>query len=360
MNQADSHEDAPARRRQLLEAINAGWTTQAIAAAVELRIPELLAAAPLASEALACAAGCDAASLRRLLAALASLDLVAADDEGRVGLTASGALLRADVADSLAAWALFNGRHAARVWSRLTDSVRSGRSVRTSSGGSDDFAHLDADPDAADLFHRAMTDLTQPVAAAFAAVVDLGRARRVVDVGGGYGRLIATVLAAYPAVHGVLFDLPHAIAAAGPQLQRVGIAGRCELVRGSFFETVPAGADAYLLKSVLHDWSDERSVMILGACRQAMESSPDARLFVIERLAPERFDDTPRHRAIARSDLNMLVSLGGRERTEAEYRAMLCRAGLQPRRTHELVGEFSAIEAVVADRDKERSHDPER
>lgn len=357
MNESENDDG---RRGRLLEAINASWTTQAIAAAVELRIPELLAATPLASEALARAAGCDTKSLRRLLVALASLDLVDHDERGRFVLTKSGALLRADADESLAAWALFNGRHAARTWSRLADCVRSGRSARTNSGGSDDFNHLDTDPEAADLFHRAMTDLTQPIATAFATAVDLGQARRVVDVGGGYGRLIATVLVAYPGVHGVLFDVAHAIAAAAPQLERAGVAGRCELVCGSFFEAVPAGADVYLLKSVLHDWDDERSATILGACRRAMESCADARLFVIERIAPERFGRTARDRAIARSDLNMLVSLGGRERTEAEYRAMLCRAGLEPRRSHGLAGEFSAIEAAVADRGQERSHDQER
>jgi orsellinic acid C2-O-methyltransferase len=360
MNEVEAHDSAPARRRQLLDAINASWTTQAIAAAVELRIPELLASAPLASEALARVAGCDTASLRRLLVALATLDLVEHDADGRCALTKSGALLRADVADSLAAWALFNGRHAARVWPRLAQSVQSGRSARTNSGGSDDFDHLDVDPAAADLFHRAMSELTRPIAAAFAAAVDLGRARLVVDVGGGYGRLIATLLIAYPEMHGVLFDLPHAIAAAAPQLARVGVAGRCDFVCGSFFEVVPAGADAYLLKSVLHDWDDGRSATILDACRRAMASSPVARLFVIERLAPERFGTTARDRAIARSDLNMLVSLGGRERTEAQYRAMLRHAGLEPGRTHALAAEFSAIEAVVADRDKEPSHGLER
>jgi len=357
MNQ---REDDEGRRSRLLEAINASWTTQAIAAAVELRIPELLAAAPLASEALARAARCDTAALRRLLVALASLDLIAHDECGRFVLTRSGALLRTDADDSLAAWALFNGRHALRAWSRLAECVRSGRSARANSGGSDDFIHLDTDPEAAELFHRAMTDLTQPIATAFAAAVDLRHARSVVDVGGGYGRLLATVLVAYPDVHGVLFDLPHAIAAAAPQLERAGVAGRCELVRGSFFDAVPAGADAYLLKSVLHDWGDERCATILGACRGAMASSADARLFVIERLAPERFGLTARDRAIARSDLNMLVSLGGRERTEAQYREMLCRSGLEPRRIHELVGEFSAIEAAVADREQERSDDRER
>ena len=358
MDESEVLDESSDRRRRLLDAINASWTTQAIAAAVELRIPDLLATAPLAGEALARAANCDPASLRRLLVALASLDLVSREDDGRFALTRSGALLRADVADSLAAWALFNGRHAVRTWSRLADSVRSGRSARTNSGGSDDFAHLDVDPEAAELFHRAMTDLTQPIAAAFAAAVDLRRARRVVDVGGGYGRLIATVLVAYPGVHGVLFDLGHAIAAAAPHLECVGVAGRCELVCGSFFEAVPAGADVYLLKSVLHDWDDERGVTILAACRRAM-SQAGARLFVIERLAGERFGATARDRAIARSDLNMMVSLGGRERTEAEYRGMLRRAGLEPARTHELVAEFSAIEAVVADREAERNHDPE-
>jgi len=331
----------------LLEAINASWATQTIAAAVELRIPDLLSDAPLDCDALARAAGCDAPSLKRLLAALASLALVTQDGGGRFALSPRGALLRSDVPESLAAWALFCGRRVWRNWSHLADSVRSGSSATRRNGGNDDFAHLEADPPTAALFHRAMTNLTRPVAAAFAASVDLDGDLRVVDVGGGYGQLLATLLLAHPRLRGVLFDLPHAIEPAAAQIAQLGLSSRCELVSGSFFDHLPAGADAYLLKSVLHDWDDAHCARILQRCRQAMAKRPGARLFVIERLAPEHFAATPRDRAIARSDLNMLVSLGGRERSEREYRALLADADLCATRTHALASEFGVVEATL-------------
>jgi hypothetical protein len=331
----------------LLEAINASWTTQTIATAVELRIPDLLADAPLDCDALARAAGCDTPSLRRLLAALVSLALVTQDGSDRFALNPRGALLRSDVPESLAAWALFCGQRAWRNWAHLADSVRSGSSATRRSGGNDDFAHLDADPSAAALFHSAMTNLTRPVAAALAASVDFGSDLRVVDVGGGYGQLLTTVLLAHPRLRGVLFDLPHAIEPAAAQIARLGLSSRCELVSGSFFDRLPAGADIYLLKSVLHDWDDAHCVRILQRCRQAMAGHRGARLFVIERLAPERFAATPRDRAIARSDLNMLVSLSGRERSEREYHALLADAALRATRIHALASEFGVVEAAL-------------
>jgi hypothetical protein len=185
------------------------------------------------------------------------------------------------------------------------------------------------------------------VAAAFAAKVDLGDDLRVVDVGGGYGQLLTTLLLAHPRQRGVLFDLPHAIEPAAAQIARLGLSSRCELVSGSFFDNLPAGADVYLLKSVLHDWDDAHCVRILQRCRQAMLERPGARLFVIERLAPEHFAATPRDRAIARSDLNMLVSLGGRERSEREYRALLAEAALRATRNHALPSEYGVLEAVL-------------
>jgi hypothetical protein len=341
MNQADSEAAV------LLEAINASWTTQTIAAAVDLRIPDLLGDAPLECDALARAAGCDAPSLRRLLAALASLSLVTRDGSGRFALTPRGALLRSDVPGSLAAWALFCGTRAWRNWAHLADSVRSGSSATRGSGGSDDFSRLDADALAADLFHRAMTNLTRPVAAAFAASVDLGGDLRVVDVGGGYGQLITALLLAHPRVRGVLFDLPHAIKPAAALIAHLGLSSRCELVGGTFFDVLPGGADVYLLKSVLHNWDDEHCARILRRCHQAMASRPGARLFVIERLTPERFAATPRDRAIARSDLNMLVSLGGRERSEREYGGLLAGAALHATCIRGLANEYGVIEAVL-------------
>jgi hypothetical protein len=334
-------------RSLLLEAINASWTTQAIATAVELRIPDLLAGESIDCDALARATGCHAPSLKRLLAALASLALVVQDRGGHFALSPRGALLRSDAPESLAAWALFCGQRVWHNWSRLADSVRTGSSAPRRHGGNDDFAHLDANTAAADLFHRAMTNLTRPVADAFAATVDLGGDLRVIDVGGGYGQLLTTLLLAHPRLRGVLFDLPHAIEPAAARIAELGLSTRCELVSGSFFDSLPGGADVYLLKSVLHDWDDAHCVRVLQRCRQGMTGRPGARLFVIERLAPVRFTATPRDRAIARSDLNMLVSLAGRERSKREYRALLAAAALRATRSHALAGEYSVVEAVL-------------
>ena len=333
-------------RALLLQAINASWTTQTIATAVELRIPDLLAGESLDSDALARAAGCHSPSLKRLLAALASLALVVQDRCGRYALSPRGALLRNDGAESLAAWALFCGRRVWQNWTHLADSVRTGSSAPRRSGGNDDFAHLDTDAAAADVFHRAMTNLTRPVATAFATTVELDGDLRVIDVGGGYGQMLTTLLLANPRLRGVLFDLPHAMERAAAQVAELGLSSRCELVSGSFFDSLPGDADVYLLKSVLHDWDDAHCVRILQRCHLAMADRPGARLFVIERLAPARFAATPRDRAIARSDLNMLVSLGGRERSEGEYRALLAHAALRVVRRRPLPSEYSVLEAV--------------
>ncbi|HEU5295543.1 MAG TPA: methyltransferase [Burkholderiaceae bacterium] len=333
-------------REQMLDAIHASWTTQVIAAAVALRVPDLLSAAPLDAPALAGVARCHEPSLRRLLVALVSLGLVTQREDERFALTASGVLLRNDELDSLAAWALLCGQ---RIWTaqgRLAECVCSGASARTLGGGSDDFAHLDSDDEAAALFHRAMTNLTRPIAEALAATVDFGAARRVVDIGGGYGQLIATLLRAHRHLRGVLVDLPHAIGPAATWLAEQGVEGRCELVSGSFFDALPEGADAYLLKSVLHDWDDERCLQILQRCRGALGGRPQARLFVIERVANERAAATPHDRAVARSDLNMLVCLGGRERRASEYQALLNAVGLRALGSHTLVSGYSAIEAA--------------
>jgi len=333
-------------RAQLLDAIYASWTTQAIASAVTLRLPELLAAAPLDAPALALAARCHAPSLRRLLVALASLGLVTQGDDERFSLTASGAMLRDDAPGSLAAWALLCGGRQWAAQSRLVDCVRSGASARVLAGGSDDFSHLDGDDEAAAVFHRAMTNLTQPIAEALAATMAVGGAHCVVDIGGGYGQLIATLLRSHRHLHGVLVDLPHAIGPAAAWLAGQGVEGRCELVCGSFFDAWPEGADAYLLKSVLHDWDDERCGRILHRGRDALARRPRARLIVMERVANERATATPQDRAVARSDLNMLASHSGRERRGSEYRALLEAAGLRMCGSRPLVNGYSAIEAA--------------
>jgi len=143
----------------------------------------------------------------------------------------------------------------------------------------------------------------------------------------------------------VLFDLPHAIEGASAMLESARVADRCERVAGDFFADVPAAADTYLLKSVLHDWDDERCALILANCRRAM--APGARVLVIERIATVRAGNSPLDQSVARADLNMLVSLGGRERTEAEYRALFDAAALEIKEIIPTRGEFRVMSAAA-------------
>ncbi len=340
---ATAKQDADARAR-LLSLVNANWTTQAISVATQLRLPELLRERPQSAGVLARATHCHGPSLARLLRALTSIDVLSESADGEFELTAVGELLLADVPGSLAAWAEFSGTRSWATWGRLVESVRTGNSIRKQTSGADGFHHLDGDAPAALLFHRAMVDLTQPVALAVARQVDFSGMRLIVDVGGGYGELIASILSEHPAMRGILLDLAHATAAASERLAAAGIEDRCTLVTGSFFDAVPGDADGYLLKSVLHDWDDDQAAQILRNCRQVM--TPTAKLFVIERIAPRHFHDSPHDQGVARSDLNMLIGTGGRERTRDQYRDLLAAANLRITRLQALDGPYSAIESA--------------
>lgn len=331
-------------RARLLALINANWTTQAISVATQLRLAELLFDGPLPLQALAQSASCHTASLLRLLRALTSLGVMSQHEDGRFALTELGVLLRPDVPGSLAAWAELCGTSSWKAWSELAECVRSGESIRKRIGEADIFDRLQVDRDAALLFNRAMVSLTASVASAVVQAVDFSGAESVVDVGGGIGELVAAVLSANPAMRGVLFDLSHATETANARLAAAGVAQRCEVATGSFFDGVPNGADVYLLKSVLHDWDDEHCAVILGNCRQAM--GPHARLLVIERMMPEYLACSPHDQGIARSDLNMLIETGGCERTQEQFRAMLQATGLRSTGLVPLSDGYSVYEAV--------------
>ena len=333
-------------RARMLALINANWTTQAISAAVQLGLPDSLSDGPQAVLALAQRTSCDPSSLWRLLRALASIGIVAQAEDGRFALTEMGTLLRTDQRGSLAAWAEFCGTHSWTTWGQLSDCVRSGQSVRKRAGRADGFQHLEKDIETASLFNRAMVSLTRSVGAAVVDAVDFTGARRIVDVGGGFGELLAAVLHAHPLMRGVLLDMAHATQAASVCLREAGVAERCEVVTGSFFDAVPASADAYLLKSILHDWDDEHCSLILSQCARAMR--PQARLLIVERMMPEHFSVSAHDQAIARSDLNMLIGPGGRERTHEQYRSLLKAAGLRPTDLLDLTGGFSVVDATLA------------
>jgi ubiquinone/menaquinone biosynthesis C-methylase UbiE len=207
------------------------------------------------------------------------------------------------------------------------------------------FDHLRRHPEREAAFQASMTARSEQEAGDVVAAYDFGRIGRLVDVGGGHGILLGAILRSAPDLHAVLVDQPAVVAQAGRRLAAEGVAGRCRLVGGDFFADVPAGADAYLLSRVLHDWTDDDARRVLATCRAAM--GPGSRLLVIEAILPERAADQP---AVIRMDLYMLVLLGARERTQAHFRRLLADAGFEVRRvvpTRSPAG-LSVIEAVPA------------
>jgi orsellinic acid C2-O-methyltransferase len=336
--------DDAAAARQLLNLINGSWIAQACYVTARLGIPELLAAGPRTADDLAAVTGANAAALRRLLSALGSVDICQQREDGTFEMTRLGSLLRADVPCSMRAWALQWGGEGWQVWANLLHSIKTGQSARSLITGDTGFDHLERDPAAAQIFNQAMVDLTRLAALHIAQAYDFA-GQRVMDVGGGYGELLAHILTVYPTAQGVLFDMPHAISKARAHLDGRGLAGRCEFATGDFFASVPGGSDVYVLKTVIHDWPDDQARDILRSCRRAM--LPGTRMLIIERLMPERLVPSEEHRALARVDLHMLVALGAQERTLNEMLALLGSVGFQNARRIETGSEFQILEAQV-------------
>jgi SAM-dependent methyltransferase len=336
---------SPASRR--LDMIHASWMSSVVTLAAELGLFDHLAAGARHATALAAATGCETGSLRRLLRALASLDLCVEDADGSFAPTELGALLRSDTPDSLRGWALWWGQQIAPVWRHLEHSVRTGTASRALATARDGFTALTDDPALATRFHQALAELTRRDADDIIADYDFSGLSTIADLGGGHGQLLARVLAACPTARGVLFELPHALAGARGLLASAGLSQRCTIVAGDFFVAVPAGADLYVLKSVLHDWDDDRSVALLRNCRAVLTGG--ARLLLIEVLLPERSLARPPHQTWAREDLSMLLLHGSRERTLSELRSLVKRAGLTIRRVVPSRGRFGLVELVRAE-----------
>jgi O-methyltransferase domain/Dimerisation domain len=330
----------------LMQMITGYTSAQVVHVAVQLGLPDLLADGPRDVGELATAAGAHAPSLARLVRALAALGLVAEADGGRIELTELGAPLRSDVPGSLRDAVLFLvGEWAWRAWGDLLYSVRTGEPAFDRVFFMTNFEYWEHNPEAGaihDAFFRTMARTTSaPIVAAY----DFARFGTIVDVGGNAGALLAAILQAHPGVHGILFDLPHVVAGAGPVLVEAGVADRCVVVAGSFFDSVPAGGDAYVLKYVIHDWDDERAAAILKRCRAAM--APEATLLLVEQVLPERLEAGAAARRVSRLDLQMLVlTPGGRERTEEEFRSLLRQTGFDLRAVIPTASPFRILEAV--------------
>jgi hypothetical protein len=332
-------------RYQLARMISSIWVPQAIYAAAKLELADVLAPGPLSAREVAEKAGTHPGATARLLRALEVLELVRRRGDGRLELTRLGSCLASHAPDSVRSWALlWGGPMMWTPWGRLSDCVRTGEMApKLLEGVESPFELMERHPEDQEHFNRSMLELTRGVAALLPGAYDFSGARLVADVGGGFGALLPPLLHAHPALHGLVCDLPRCAEGARELMAQEGISERCTFQAVDFFASVPAGADVYLLKSVIHDWNDQCSRTILGRCREAM--APQARLLVLEWIVPEQVG--PGDAGIVGTDLNMLVMVGGQERTEKEYRELLASAGLRVTRVIPTPA-MSLIEAVVA------------
>jgi len=323
----------------LLSLINGFQITQAIHVASTLRIADHLTDGARSADELAALTHSHPSALYRLLRALAALGVFREDQSRKFTLTPMGDCLRSDSATPIGAWAEVVGSpYFWQTWGHLLHSVRTGENAFQDLNAQDVWKYRAAHPADGATFNRAMTQFSRGYAASVIGAYDFSAFRRIVDVGGGQGLMLAAILGAYPRMHGTLFDQPGVVAGASAALAERGVIDRCDVVGGSFFEAVPEGGDAYLMRVVIHDWEDDEAIAILKVCRRAMQTT--AKLLLIERIvAPP--NEMP---AIKFSDLNMLVSPGGRERTREEFSDLFAKSGFELTRVAP-AGMLNVIEA---------------
>jgi O-methyltransferase domain len=326
----------------MMQMLTAKWVSASLSVVAELGIADLLAKGDKTADELADAVSAHGPSLYRVLRALASVGVFAETEGRRFKLTPLAECLRSDGPNSVREFARFIAIPAAsRSWDQLMHSVKTGETgLQKAFAAKSLFDYLRTHPEEATIFDGAMTDNSRRNAPAVADAYDFGRFQQLVDVAGGHGLLLATILQRFPNLKGVLFDLPEVIAGAKDTLTPYRLDDRCEVIGGSFFEAVPAGADGYMLKHIIHDWDDERALTILQNIRKAIQ--PSGRLLVVEVvIAP---GNEPSFGKLL--DLEMLVLPGGRERTSDEYRDLFAGAGFKLADIHETAAPTSIIEGM--------------
>ncbi|MEU8530274.1 MULTISPECIES: methyltransferase [Streptomyces] len=292
----------------------------------ELAIADELADGPLTVAELAERTDSHADSLGRVLRVAAAFGVLAEQPDGRYALTDVGAALRSGVPGSQRDMVLYNGDEMLwRSYGRLLHTVRTGEPAFEAAYGHGFFEHLEQNPDAGALFDRAMTGMSRATSHMLLDGFDFGRFGSIADIGGGRGLFLAELLGRHPQVRGTLVDRPTVVAEADKILAEAGVADRVDVVPGDFFGELPKGADAYVLKAVLHDWADDKAAAILGRIREALADNPEGRLLICEFLVGPA-NEWDRGKLL---DLDMLVRFGGRERSEQQWRALLATAGFE-------------------------------
>jgi O-methyltransferase domain/Dimerisation domain len=334
----------PQPSQVILQMLNGEWVAQAIAVAATLGVADLLAGGPKDVEQLASATSANPDALYRLLRALANVDVFAETENRRFTLTPLAECLRSDAPNSM--------RNAARMrslplfqrsWGELLHCVKTGETgVKQAFGVSNPFEYLYEHPEDSRIFDGAMTELSRNVAPAVAEAYDFGKFSKIVDAGGGHGMLLTTILRRHAGPRGVVFDLAHVVKGAPATIAAAGLGDRCEAVAGDLFESVPPGADAYVMKAIIHGFSEERASLILKNIRRAI--APEGRVLVVDYVVPA--GNEPSLGKLA--DLQMLVMAGGRERTQREFEALFDDAGFRLASIYPTAAPQSIVEGVPA------------
>lgn len=327
-------------QEQMNRMLTGYWTTQCVYVAAKLGIADLLTKGPRSADDLAKATSVHAPSLYRLLRALASMGVFTEDDKAQFSLTPLAELLRSDIPGSQRALAIMCGEEHYVAWGELLYSVQTGKTAFEKLYLMPIFDFLSKNLEQARVFDAAMVGVHGRETAAMTDAYDFSGIGVLADIGGGNGSLLTTVLKKHPAMRGILYDLPGVTERAKANLQAAGLADRCTVIGGSFFDSVPAGADAYLMRHIIHDWDDEKATTILRNVRQAI--GDEGRLLVVEGVIPPGND--PCFGKLL--DLTMLTIPGGKERTEQEFRKLFAAGGFRLSRIVPTETEVSVIEGV--------------
>jgi ubiquinone/menaquinone biosynthesis C-methylase UbiE len=306
-----------------LQMVSGYWISQAIYVAAKLGIADLLNEKSLTAGELAKATATHPETLYRLLRGLSSVGIFSEGTEQQFTLTPLGAALQSGKG-SIRALAIHLGETPSwRAWGELLHSVQTGETAFVHANGAEVFPYYGEHPESKEPFDAAMTEYSETVSEAVTKTYDFSHCKKIVDVGGGHAGLLSAILKTYANVEGVVFDQPATIEGARRRIEQKGLEKRCEVAGGDFFQEVPTGGDAYILKAILHDWDDERALSILKNIHRAMQ--PGGKLLLVETVIPANGE--PSFSKLF--DLHMLVMTGGRERTEAEYAELLRKAGFR-------------------------------
>lgn len=308
----------------MIQFITGFWTSRAVYVAAKLGLADLLQSGPKTVAELAAATGTHAPSLYRIMRALTSAGVFKTEQDNRFALTPLSETLVTGTPGSTRMFIISElGQEHYPAWGNLLHSVKTGEIAFDNFFGMDVWKYFAQNPEDAAVFNDSMSGMTAAANEAIMSVYDFSQFGKVIDIGGGHGGLITSILKKNPQTKGVLFDAPMVIEGARAKLESAGVADRCETVGGDFFQAVPAGGDAYVMKWIIHDWEDEKAIRILKNCRQHMQ--PDNRLIIVDCVVPE--NDEPDFSKLF--DLNMMVMTGGKERTATEFRELLAAAGFE-------------------------------